>query len=137
MKGTVREASATRLRLRLDDGKEAEIPVGSTPLEIDHGYAQTGYSAQGLSAGTVILDLPAGSPTTHRRAFYTNLTRTRNMVRIFTDDRERLVGAVVREKDKSLAHDAVEEGLEIPPPDRRRDTRGPERDRTNNDRRNR
>ena len=144
MKGTVREASAMRLRLRLDDGKEAEIPVGSAPLEIDHGYAQTGYSAQGLSARTVILDLPAGSPATHRRAFYTNLTRTRNAVRIFTDDRERLVGAVVREKDKTLAHDAVGEGPEIPPPGLRRDTRDPERDRssshrdrTNNDRRSR
>ena len=120
MKGEVREASAVRLRLRLDNGKDAEIPVGPAPLEIDHGYAQTGYSAQGLAAGTVILDLPAGSPTTHRRAFYTNLTRTRNAVRIFTDDRERLTGAVAREKDKTLAHDAIGESPDIPPPVRRR-----------------
>ena len=130
MKGEVREVSAARLRVRLDNGKDAEIPVGAAPLEIDHGYVQTGYSAQGLAAGTVILDLPADSPTTHRRAFYTNLTRTRNAVRIFTDDRERLTGAVAREKDKSLAHDAVGESPEIPPPDRRRDTLCPDQDRT-------
>ena len=77
----------------------------------------------------MILDLPAGSPTTHQRAFYTNLTRTRNEVLVFTDDRERLTGAVTREKDKSLAHDVVGEDPGILPPDRRRDTRCPDRDR--------
>ena len=130
MKGEVREVSATCLRVRLDNGKEAEISVGAAPLEIDHGYAQTGYSAQGLAAQTVILDLPAGSPATHRRSFYTNLTRTRNAVRIFTDDRKKLTGAVVREKDKTLAHDVERENGS----DRRPSSRDRERSRREDDR---
>jgi hypothetical protein len=60
-------------------------------------------------------------------------SRTRNAVRVFTDDRERLTGAVTREKDKSLAHDVVGEGPGILPPDRRRDTSSLDRDRTRPD----
>jgi ATP-dependent exoDNAse (exonuclease V) alpha subunit len=53
----------------------------------------------------VILDLPSNSQTLNRRSFYTNLTRTKGVVIAFTDDRERLTGAVTREKNKTLAHD--------------------------------
>ena len=74
-------------------------------LEIDHGYAQTGHSAQGLGAKTVILDLPSGSQTLNRRSFYTNLTRTKGNVIAFTDDRKRLTVGVTREKDKTMALD--------------------------------
>ena len=74
-------------------------------MEIDHGYAQTGHSAQGLGAKTVILDLPSGSRTMNQRSFYTNLTRTKGEVVAFTDDRARLTGAVTRESAKSMALD--------------------------------
>ena len=95
---------------QFDNGREASIPVGKTPLEIDHGYAQTGHSAQGLGAKTVILDLPSGSRTLNQRSFYTNLTRTKGEVIAFTDDRERLTRAVTREKDKSVALDVEKAG---------------------------
>ncbi len=42
MKGEVREASEMCLRVRLDNGRDAVLPVGRAPLEVDHGYAQTG-----------------------------------------------------------------------------------------------
>ncbi|EQD72870.1 TrwC protein, partial [mine drainage metagenome] len=87
-------------------------------VEIDHGYAQTGHSAQGLGAQTVILDLPSNSQTLNRRSFYTNLTRTKNQVKAFTDDREKLTGAVTREKNKTISHDvekAIREEWRKPP----------------------
>ena len=118
MKGEIVEVSEREVRVRLDNGRDAVFHSG-TPLELDHGYAQTGHSAQGLGVGTVILDLPAGSQTIHRRSFYTNLTRTRREVQAFTDDREALTGAVAREKDKSLAHDAIGK-MEFPRPSRER-----------------
>ena len=105
MRGEVVDVSGSRIMIRFDSGLEYGILVGKTPLEIDHGYAQTGHSAQGLGAGTVILDLPSGSQTLNRRSFYTNLTRTKGAVIAYTDDRERLTGAVTREKDKTMAHD--------------------------------
>ena len=105
MRGEVLESSKNRIMIRFDKGREAFIPIGKKPLEIDHGYAQTGHSAQGLGAMTVILDLPSGSQTLNRRSFYTNLTRTKGKVIAFTDDRERLTAGVTREKDKTMALD--------------------------------
>ena len=123
MKGTVlpEEAAGPVLRIRLDNGKTFPLTPGSLPVDLAHGYAQTGHSAQGLGAGTVILDLPAGSPTVNRRSFYTNLTRTKERAVAFTDDREALTGAVAREKDKTMARDVIREpDRRTTPPDRER-----------------
>ena len=109
MKGEVLESTPDSLKIRLDNGKTFALTPGARPVELAHGYAQTGHSAQGLGSGTVILDLPSGSPTVNRRSFYTNLTRTRDQVVAFTDDREKLTGAVSREKDKTMAHDVERE----------------------------
>ena len=113
MRGEVLEVSKYRIMIRFDNGVEASLPVGKKPLEIEHGYAQTGHSAQGLGAGTVILDLPSGSLTLNQRSFYTNLTRTQEEVIAFTDDRERLSKAVRREKNKTLAMEAESKQIEV------------------------
>jgi len=105
MRGAVLESKHGMLRILLDSGKTFDLKPGSRPVEIDHGYAQTGHSAQGLGAQTVILDLPSSSQTLNRRSFYTNLTRTKDQVIAFTDNLEKLTGAVSREKDKTMALD--------------------------------
>lgn len=118
MRGEVIESHSDSLRIRLDNGKTFDLKPGQRPVEIDHGYAQTGHSAQGLGAQTVILDLPSNSQTLNRRSFYTNLTRTKNQVKSFTDDREKLTGAVTREKNKTMSHDvekAIREEWRKPP----------------------
>ncbi len=124
MRGEIRAVEGDRIMVRFDSGREAVLPVeASKPLEIDHGYAQTGHSAQGLGAKTVILDLPSGSRTLNRRSFYTNLTRTKGEVIAFTDDREALFGAVTRENDKTMAMDVEKK---IREEKRRRPERGRE-----------
>ncbi|MEC4682537.1 MAG: AAA family ATPase, partial [Nitrospirota bacterium] len=110
MRGEVLESKKDTLRILLDSGKTFDMkPTAERPVEIDHGYAQTGHSAQGLGAENVILDLPSNSQTLNRRSFYTNLTRTKSEVKAFTDDRVKLTGAVVREKDKTMALDVEKE----------------------------
>ena len=121
MKGAVLESKHDSLKIRLDSGKTFDLKPGSRPVEIDHGYAQTGHSAQGLGAQTVILDLPSNSQTLNRRSFYTNLTRTKDQVIAFTDNLEKLTGAVSRENDKTMAHDVEKE---IKEPERRFDPKG-------------
>ncbi|KGA93974.1 hypothetical protein LptCag_0600 [Leptospirillum ferriphilum] len=113
MRGEVMESKHDSLRIRLDNGKDFDLKSGHRPVEIDHGYAQTGHSAQGLGAENVILDLPSNSQTLNQRSFYTNLTRTKGDVVAFTDDREKLTGAVTREKDKTMALDVEKESKEI------------------------
>ncbi|EQD73547.1 TrwC protein, partial [mine drainage metagenome] len=61
MKGAVLDRSDS-LKIRMDNGKTFALTPGLRPVELAHGYAQTGHSAQGLGAGTVILDLPSGLP---------------------------------------------------------------------------
>ena len=112
MRGEVIEAGHDSLRIRLDNGKTFDVTPGGRPVEIDHGYAQTGHSAQGVGAQKVVLDLPSDSQTLNRRSFYTNLTRTKGEVMAFTDDRERLAGAVSREKNKAMALDVEKESRE-------------------------
>ncbi|MHB1287415.1 MAG: ATP-dependent DNA helicase, partial [Leptospirales bacterium] len=112
MRGEVIESKHDTLKICLDSGKIFDLKPGGKTVEIDHGYAQTGHSAQGLGAETVILDLPSNSQTLNRRSFYTNLTRTKGQVKAFTDDREKLTGAVSREKDKTMALDVEKENKE-------------------------
>ncbi len=109
MRGEILESTHKSLKIRLDNGRTFDINPEGRPLEIDHGYAQTGHSAQGLGAQTVILDLPSNFQTLNRRSFYTNLTRTKGNVKAFTDNREKLTGAVTREKDKTMAMDVEKE----------------------------
>ncbi len=113
MRGEVIQSNHDSIKIRLDNGKDFDLKSGSRPVEIDHGYAQTGHSAQGLGAETVILDLPSNSQTLNRRSFYTNLTRTKGEVIAFTDDREKLTGAVTREKDKTMALEVEKESKEF------------------------
>ncbi len=112
MRGEVIGSDHDSLKIRLDNGKSFDLKPGSRPVEIDHGYAQTGHSAQGLGARTVILDLPSNSQTLNQRSFYTNLTRTKGEVIAFTDDREKLTGAVTRENNKTMALDVEKENKE-------------------------
>ena len=109
MKGAVLESKNGMISILLDSGKAFDLKPGSRPVEIDHGYAQTGHSAQGLGAQNVVLDLPSNSQTLNQRSFYTNLTRTKDQVIAFTDDREKLTGAVTRDSDKTMALDVEKE----------------------------
>ncbi|MGL3710665.1 MobF family relaxase [Leptospirillum ferriphilum] len=113
MRGEVIELKHDSLKIHLDNGKDFDLKPGSRPVEIDHGYAQTGHSAQGLGAEKVIMDLPSNSQTLNQRSFYTNLTRTKGELMAFTDDREKLTGAVTREKDKTMAMDVEKESKEF------------------------
>jgi ATP-dependent exoDNAse (exonuclease V) alpha subunit len=113
MRGEVMESNHDSLKIHLDNGKDFDLKASGRPVEIDHGYAQTGHSAQGLGAENVIMDLPSNSQTLNQRSFYTNLTRTKGDVIAFTDDREKLTGAVSREKDKTMALDVEKESKEF------------------------
>ena len=103
MRGEVLEVARDRLKIRLDSGKEITMRQEKKPLELDHGYAQTGHSAQGLGAKKVLMDVDTRSKTTSQRAFYTNLTRVKEVMKLFTNDRASLGAAVARQSQKSMA----------------------------------
>lgn len=103
-RATVLEVSEKNIKVQLDSGKKLTLPI-SDPLPLRHGYAQTGHSAQGLGVKTVLMDRASHDPTTSQRQFMTDLTRAKEELIVFTDDREKLAESVDRQVSKSTALD--------------------------------
>lgn len=65
---------------------------------IDHGYVVTADSAQSRSVDTVFASITSDSMSaTDLRRVYVTVSRARDMVRIFTDDKEALLSAARRD----------------------------------------
>jgi conjugative relaxase-like TrwC/TraI family protein len=112
--GTITAISSEHeLRVRTDTGKTVTLP-GDPAREgprahrhVDHGYAVTSHSSQGLTADRVLLYIDserAGERLVNQRLAYVALSRGRHDARIYTDDRERLPAALSRQVSKSTAH---------------------------------
>jgi ATP-dependent exoDNAse (exonuclease V) alpha subunit len=118
--GTVAAFSSKQeLRVRTDAGKTVTISVDparqgpSAHRHLDHGYAVTSHSSQGLTADRVLLYIDserAGERVVNQRLAYVALSRGRHDARIYTDDRERLPAALSRHISKSSAHQAGPQG---------------------------
>lgn len=97
--------SSDRLELQVD-GASAPVVVDSRrALSLDHGYAATGHSAQGLGAKTVILERDSQCRTASSRQFYTDVTRAKQELLVVTDCRVKLEKSVGRVLDKTKALD--------------------------------
>jgi ATP-dependent exoDNAse (exonuclease V) alpha subunit len=97
-------------RVTLSDGARNIALSTEKPLHIDHAYATTVHSSQGLTADRVLIDADAASRTTARDVYYVAVSRARHEARIFTNDRAKLPAAVMRETVKTAALDVVKLG---------------------------
>jgi len=102
------------MRVRTDSGKAVKFSVDRTAngprahRHLDHGYAVTSYSSQGLTADRVLLYIDseqAGERLVNQRLAYVALSRGRHDAQIYTDDRDRLATALSRDVSKSSAHE--------------------------------
>lgn len=104
-RATVLALKEGRIEVKVDGlRKTVEISLGKT-LSLDHGYAATGHSAQGLGAKRVLLERDSHCRTASERQFYTDVTRTKHELIVYTDDRKKLAQAVTRQVDKTQALD--------------------------------
>lgn len=79
----------------------------SKPIHLDHAYATTAHSAQGLTCDRVFYNAESISRTTAQDTYYVSISRERHEVVVFTDNANKLPNAVQRESYKGLAHDLV------------------------------
>jgi len=100
---TVATVSATAIALT-DGRRQVELPT-DRPLHLDHAYATTVHSSQGLTADRVLIDASTRSRTTSKDVFYVAISRAQHEARVYTDDRRKLPLAVEREHRK---HSAME-----------------------------
>jgi conjugative relaxase-like TrwC/TraI family protein len=75
----------------------------SRPIHLQHGYASTIHSAQGLTKNRVLVDANTKSLTSNRAVFYVAISRPRNDITLFTDDASKLAAAMSREPKKFAA----------------------------------
>jgi ATP-dependent exoDNAse (exonuclease V) alpha subunit len=108
--GTVEAIDADRtLQLRLDSGRAVTYGLDAR-LHLDHGYAVTSHSSQGLTTDRVILHVDterAGESLVNRRLAYVAISRGRHDAQIYTNDASRLGPVLGRDISHNSAIEAV------------------------------
>jgi ATP-dependent exoDNAse (exonuclease V) alpha subunit len=96
-------AAVNARAITLTDGRrQVELPT-DRPLHLDHAYASTVHSSQGLTADRVLIDASTRSRTTSKDVFYVAISRAQQEARVYTDNRTKLPIAVEREHRKHAA----------------------------------
>ena len=90
--------------LRTDTGQEVNASLQRL-RHIDYGYASTSHSSQGATVDRVVVNIDTlrSIELVNRKQFYVSISRAREGVTIYTDDREALRHAVNRNREKSVA----------------------------------
>jgi ATP-dependent exoDNAse (exonuclease V) alpha subunit len=93
-----------RAVLRLDNGSQLSAALDRL-RHIDHGYASTSHSAQGATVDHAIvnIDTRLSPELVNRKQFYVSISRARNSLAIYTNDRRGLGHTVNRSREKSMA----------------------------------
>ena len=101
---TINTIDGRRAGLRLDNGRQLSAALDRL-RHIDHGYASTSHSAQGVTVDRVIVDVDTrlSAELVNRKQFYVSISRARNSLAIYTNDRRGLGHIVNRSREKSMA----------------------------------
>ena len=99
-------------QLTLADGARTLRLDRDRPLPLQHGYASTIHSAQGITRDRVLVDACTRSLTSNRAVFYVAISRPRYEITLFTDDASKLAAAMSREPKKFAALELRDVGSE-------------------------
>jgi len=89
----------------LQTGNRRVDLAANKPLHLDHAYATTAHSSQGLTCDRVLYNAESHSRTTAQDTYYVSISRERHSVKVFTNDEMMLPKAVSAERVKGLALD--------------------------------
>ena len=98
----VLDVTAERIGLENEKGRRIELD-GTRPLHLEHAYATTVHSAQGLSTDRMMVDLDTRSLTTGKDLYYVAISRARYEAKVYTNSRVELPAAISREAVKTAA----------------------------------
>jgi len=73
------------------------------PIHLDYGYCSTVHSAQGQTVDRILIDSDTQSAMVNESSFYVGISRARESVTIYTDDKSMLPDAIRRSDEKSSA----------------------------------
>lgn len=105
------QVSEGRIKLENERGRHIELDARK-PLHLEHAYATTVHSAQGLTTDRMMVDLDTRSLTTGKDLYYVAISRARFEATIYTNSRAELPAAISREAVKTAALDIRRERAE-------------------------
>src|SRR5579883_784645 len=87
---------------------------------LTHGYCTTSHASQGVTVHKVFVGISSQSlPATNQRTAYVALTRGKEQVQVFTDDKDELLKAMCR-ADDAMSATQLDESASIPKPTKQR-----------------
>lgn len=92
------------ITLQKTDGSEIKLDAAK-PLHLDHGYCSTVHAAQGQTRERVLIEADTASVTSNESGYYVAISRAREDVTLYTDDKLLLPEALGREDTKAAALD--------------------------------
>lgn len=96
--------------LTLDNG----LLLSRDFAHLTHGYCLTSVAAQGTSPDRVIgVITKAAGEAASSRGFYVTVTRGKKSVRLYTDDRDHLVSAAMKQEGEASAIGLMERGVDV------------------------
>lgn len=98
------DVGQSRVTVETDRGRRIELDA-TKPLHLEHAYATTVHSAQGLTTDRMMVDLDTRSLTTGKDLYYVAISRARYEATIYTSSRAELPAAISREAVKTAALD--------------------------------
>jgi len=113
--GTIEKIDASGdLQIRLDSGRAVAFNIRENP-HLDHGYAVTSHSSQGQTADRVLIHVDteqAGEKLVNQRLVYVAVSRGRDDVQIYTNDKTHLADQLSREVSHRSAMEPAAQNIE-------------------------
>jgi len=106
--GTVTKIAPNQITIRMDEKEERSLNFDPTKMRhLDHGYAVTSHSSQGLTERKVIanIDTEAARALINTRLGYVAFSRPSDDLRIYTNDAESLGKRLATDISKTAAVD--------------------------------
>lgn len=105
----VERIDGTQISVRDEQGRMQSLDTAVLrDSHLEHAYCSTAHAAQGKTAERVFVHAESfRTNLANQQSFYVAVSRAQDEVRIYTDDRERLIGQIEREsgeKSMALAH---------------------------------
>ena len=87
----------------------AEYLIDQHHGNFDHAYCITSYASQGKTVDRVLIAQPAATfPASNMKQFYVSVSRGRESVTIYTDDKQDLLETIHRDGDRMSVHELEE-----------------------------
>jgi conjugative relaxase-like TrwC/TraI family protein len=97
----------TTIKLRNKESKSTYL-LNTDHGHIDHAYCTTSHSSQGKTCDEIFISQPGATfLATDSKQFYVSVSRGRDMVTIYTDDKEQLLEYVERAGERQSAHEML------------------------------